>query len=54
MFKDQRLFTIKLKIVCSSENNSYLLGRVDLWRLFLQQVMRFLYKAELIWCGYST
>jgi hypothetical protein len=30
------------------------LGPVDLSSLFLQRFVGFLYKAEPMWCGYST
>ncbi len=30
------------------------LGRVYLWSMFLQQFVWYLYKAESVWCGYST
>ena len=35
-------------------NSQHALGAVDLWCMFLQQFVAYLYKAERVWCSYST
>ncbi len=48
------LFRLQLLVVASAKLDVKTLGSVDLSRLFLQQFMMYLYKAELMPCGYST